>query len=289
MTNKKCRYKPPPVGCGGAQVPCRLGCCGESNEQRLFCKRPKWKPCRPAEKASAIRSSHGQSGRRRSSDRWQLGDRGPQARKFSGLAVDTLVELTKDNHADLTRFAAAAALLDRGYGRPAQSLDLHLSADAITKRLSDMTDELAALEQRMIAIRRPNQWSGSRHLRGGRWDEILDAEYTKSSSIKSRRHSAPSPRWRFQQLSSPKWPARMRSSSPKRTHIIGRAKLNSQTLVVSLLELGLRVQGFSADDVAVDTHTYEPVVCTACKQTHLVNPATGIVLGADIGQAATKR
>ena len=51
-----------------------------------------------------------------------------------------------------TRYAAATALLDRGYGRPAQSLDLHLSADAITKRLSDMTDaELAALEQRMIA------------------------------------------------------------------------------------------------------------------------------------------
>ena len=33
-----------------------------------------------------------------------------------------------------------------------RTLDLHLSADAITKRLSDMTDaELAALEQRMIA------------------------------------------------------------------------------------------------------------------------------------------
>jgi hypothetical protein len=75
-----------------------------------------------------------------------------EARKFSGLAVDTLVELTKDNHADSTRYAAATALLDRGYGRPAQSLDLHLSTDAITKRLSDMTDaELAALEQRMIA------------------------------------------------------------------------------------------------------------------------------------------
>ena len=75
-----------------------------------------------------------------------------EARKFSGLAVDTLVELTKDNHTDSTRFAAATALLDRGYGRPAQSLDLHLSADAITKRLSDMTDtELAALEARMIA------------------------------------------------------------------------------------------------------------------------------------------
>ena len=61
-----------------------------------------------------------------------------------------MVELTKDSHTDSTRFAAAAA--DRGYGRPAQSLDLHLSADAITKRLSDMSDaELAALEQRMIA------------------------------------------------------------------------------------------------------------------------------------------
>ena len=68
------------------------------------------------------------------------------------MAVDTLVELTKDNHTDSTRYAAATALLDRGYGRPAQSVDLHLSADAITKRLSDMTDaELAALEQRMIA------------------------------------------------------------------------------------------------------------------------------------------
>jgi hypothetical protein len=68
------------------------------------------------------------------------------------LAVDTLVELTKNIHTDSTRYAAATALLDRGYGRPAQSLDLHLSADAITKRLSDMSDaELVALEQRMVA------------------------------------------------------------------------------------------------------------------------------------------
>ena len=87
-----------------------------------------------------------------SADRRTVGNLVIEARKFSGLAVDTLVELTRDNHTDSTGFAAATALLDRGYGRPAQSLDLHLSADAITKRLSDMTDaELAALEQRMIA------------------------------------------------------------------------------------------------------------------------------------------
>jgi hypothetical protein len=75
-----------------------------------------------------------------------------EARKYSGLAVDTLVELTKAKYSGSTRYSAATALLDRGYGRPAQSLDLHLSAEAVTKRLSDMTDaELAALEARMIA------------------------------------------------------------------------------------------------------------------------------------------
>jgi len=76
-----------------------------------------------------------------------------EARRFSGLAIDTLVELTKTKYPSSTRYTAATALLDRGYGRPAQSLDLHLSADAITKRLSDMTDaELAALEARMITL-----------------------------------------------------------------------------------------------------------------------------------------
>jgi hypothetical protein len=85
-------------------------------------------------------------------DRRTVGNLVIEARKFSGLAIDTLVELTKDSHADSTRFNTATALLDRGYGRPAQSLDVHLSTEAITRRLSDMTDaELAALEQRMIA------------------------------------------------------------------------------------------------------------------------------------------
>ena len=86
-------------------------------------------------------------------DRRTVGNLVVEARKYSGLAVDTLVELTKNTHTDSTRFAAATALLDRGYGRPAQPLDLHLSTEAITKRLSDMTDaELAALEARMITI-----------------------------------------------------------------------------------------------------------------------------------------
>jgi hypothetical protein len=75
-----------------------------------------------------------------------------EARRYAGLAVDTLVAIAKNGQTDNSRLSAATELLNRGYGRPAQSLDLHISADAITKRLSDMTDaELAALEQRMIA------------------------------------------------------------------------------------------------------------------------------------------
>ena len=118
-----------------------------ANEQRLFCKRPQ---CWPAEKPSNTAGIRSRSDGCGSPAYSQFGDK---ARRYSALAVDTLVELTKDNYAPSTRFNAATALLDRGYGRPAQSLDLHLSADAITKRLSDMTDaELAALEARMITI-----------------------------------------------------------------------------------------------------------------------------------------
>ena len=76
-----------------------------------------------------------------------------EARKYSGLAVDALVALAKGGQTDSSRLNAAVELLNRGYGRPAQSVDLHLTTEAITRRLSDMTDaELAALEARMITL-----------------------------------------------------------------------------------------------------------------------------------------
>jgi hypothetical protein len=64
-----------------------------------------------------------------------------EARRFSGLAIDTLVELTKDSHADSTRFNAATA---------------HLSADAITKRLSNMSDAGAIGSGRHLSDRGVN-------------------------------------------------------------------------------------------------------------------------------------
>ena len=76
-----------------------------------------------------------------------------EARKYSALAIDTLVELPRIGTRIPRVTTAATALLDRGYGRPAQSLDLHFSADAITKRLSAICPTLnsSPSRQRMVA------------------------------------------------------------------------------------------------------------------------------------------
>jgi hypothetical protein len=52
--------------------------------------------------------------------------------------------------------------------------------------------------------------------------------------------------------------------------------------------IGRQVQGFSADDVSVDAHTYEPVFCSVCRHFHNVNPATGAVLGDGGAQGARR-
>jgi hypothetical protein len=52
---------------------------------------------------------------------------------------------------------------------------------------------------------------------------------------------------------------------------------------------GHRVQGFSADDVSEDTHTYESVLCVMCGRFHFVNPATGVVMGQEGTQAESHK
>ena len=42
---------------------------------------------------------------------------------------------------------------------------------------------------------------------------------------------------------------------------------------------GLRIQAWAAEEVAQDEDVYEPVTCLMCQQVHLVNAATGKVLG----------
>ena len=43
--------------------------------------------------------------------------------------------------------------------------------------------------------------------------------------------------------------------------------------------MGRRVQGFTAEQIVDDANTYELVTCLMCQQVHLVNLATGKVLG----------
>ena len=44
---------------------------------------------------------------------------------------------------------------------------------------------------------------------------------------------------------------------------------------------GLRIQAWAAEEVAQNEDVYEPVTCLMCQQVHLVNAATGKVLGGD--------
>jgi chemotaxis receptor (MCP) glutamine deamidase CheD len=70
-----------------------------------------------------------------------------EARKYASLALDVIVEICKKG-VERNRLAAAALLLDRGYGKPLQSLDLL----AVGKKLSELSpDELESVEARLIS------------------------------------------------------------------------------------------------------------------------------------------
>jgi hypothetical protein len=70
-----------------------------------------------------------------------------EARKHSGLALRTLVEICKKGETETLRMAAANALLDRGYGRPAQSIDMSPNSPVVQLNLFNDIDPL---EQRLL-------------------------------------------------------------------------------------------------------------------------------------------
>jgi hypothetical protein len=51
------------------------------------------------------------------------------------------------------------------------------------------------------------------------------------------------------------------------------------TFVFQCPNKGVRVQGWTVEDMSDDDSAYAPVQCTACRQIHYVNPVTGRVLG----------
>ncbi len=71
-----------------------------------------------------------------------------EARKYSRLALGTLVEMCRKGETQALRFNAAIALLDRGYGRPTQSLDLKTDSPAVQL---NFFENIALEDQRLIA------------------------------------------------------------------------------------------------------------------------------------------
>jgi hypothetical protein len=71
------------------------------------------------------------------------------AREYSGKALETLVKICESGENETARVAAANALLDRGYGKPSQHVDL-----AVSKYDSMSEDELReVVEERARTLR----------------------------------------------------------------------------------------------------------------------------------------
>jgi hypothetical protein len=72
------------------------------------------------------------------------------ARTHTAMAIRTLAHVAKKGKNESARITAASMLLDRGYGRPPQSIDIRALFE---QKLTELTmDELAALEQHLEAI-----------------------------------------------------------------------------------------------------------------------------------------
>jgi hypothetical protein len=76
------------------------------------------------------------------------------ARRHSKEAIERLIHWMKSDDGRIS-VAAANALLDRGFGRPAQLIEL--SVDVVSRRIRELSDgELMLLEQRLLTLAEPS-------------------------------------------------------------------------------------------------------------------------------------
>lgn len=88
----------------------------------------------------------GQSGNPTGRAGRHIGDLSRESRRYAKLALDTLVRICKSGM-ERNQLAAARELLDRGYGRPVQAIDMITAG----KKLAELTPaELAAFEARLM-------------------------------------------------------------------------------------------------------------------------------------------
>ena len=74
----------------------------------------------------------------------------PIARRHSAAAIRTLAEIAEKGSPDSARIAAAVALLDRGFGRPAASVELELTLNKSFNAMS--LEELQAFREKYAQI-----------------------------------------------------------------------------------------------------------------------------------------
>jgi hypothetical protein len=98
------------------------------------------RPGNPTGKGGWVKGQSGNPGGRAKK---AVGDLAAEARLYAGLAIETIVQICEKAKADRDRLAAARELLDRGFGRSVQALDLVLMGRKITE-LS--RDELLVLD-----------------------------------------------------------------------------------------------------------------------------------------------
>jgi hypothetical protein len=91
----------------------------------------------------------GRSGNPGGRPRKAIGDLSAEARKYAGLALETIVKICAEAKMDRDRLAAARELLDRGFGRAVQAVDLIMMGKKLTE-LS--TAELIALNERFASL-----------------------------------------------------------------------------------------------------------------------------------------
>lgn len=68
-----------------------------------------------------------------------------ESRAYAYLAILTLAEICDDGESDSVRVSAANSLLDRGFGKPQQGIDMKVSKPKTPTAISDeMSDDEAA-------------------------------------------------------------------------------------------------------------------------------------------------
>jgi hypothetical protein len=76
-----------------------------------------------------------------------------EARRHMAMALKVLADIARKGEKEASRVAAATALLDRGFGRPIQSIEMQIDEGLLNKRLTEMTaDELRAFEARLASM-----------------------------------------------------------------------------------------------------------------------------------------